>query len=196
MIDFLSGTVVEKAEESLVLAVGGIGFRLFVPARTLETVEKGQELRVYAHLVFQEDEFFLYGFATPEEREMFVALLSVPQVGPRLAFKLVAALPPAQLVAAIRRGDLSALDSVKGIGRRTAQRVLLELSERALRWAPPETPPETEKEKIVLQALTSKALGFKAEEARRALEMVRQECPEASVEEMLRRALSILAGGK
>lgn len=194
MIDFLAGQVVGKAEETLVLAVGGIGFRLFVPPRTLEAVQIGQELRLYAHLLFQEDEFSLYGFATPEEREMFVALLSVPQVGPRLAFKLVAALPPAELVGAIRRGDLSALDAVKGIGRRTAQRVLLELSERAQRWAPAEAPPETEKEKIVLQALTSKALGFKVEEARRALELVRKECPGASVEEMLRRALALLAG--
>lgn len=194
MIDFLAGQVVGKAEETLVLAVGGIGFRLFVPPRTLEAVQIGQELRLYTHLLVQEDEFSLYGFATPEEREMFVVLLSVPQVGPRLAFKLVAALPPAELVGAIRRGDLSALDAVKGIGRRTAQRVLLELSERAQRWAPPEVPPETEMERIVFQALTSKALGFKAEEARRALELVRKECPEASVEEMLRRALTLLAG--
>ncbi|MBC7317829.1 Holliday junction branch migration protein RuvA [Candidatus Bipolaricaulota bacterium] len=193
-MDFLEGRVVGKAEEIVILAVGGIGFRLFVPARTLERIEEGQEIRLYTHLLFQEDEFSLYGFATPEEREMFVALLSVPQVGPRLAFKLVAALPPAQFVAALRRGDLSALDAVKGIGRRTAQRVLLELSERALRWAPAEAPPEAEKERIVLQALTSKALGFKAEEARRALEIVRKEHPEASVEEMLRLALSILAG--
>lgn len=194
MIDFLVGRVLEKTEDTAVLAVGGFGFRLFVPPRTLEGVALGQELKLYAHLLFQEDEFALYGFATPEEREMFVALLSVPQVGPRLAFKLVAALPPGEFVAALRRGDLSALDAVKGIGRRTAQRVLLELSERALRWAPQEAPPETEKEKIVLQALTSKALGFRAEEARRALELVRKECPQASVEEMLRRALSILAG--
>ncbi len=193
MIDFLSGQVVEKAEETLVLGVGGIGFRLYVPPRTLESVRIGQEIKVFVHLLFQEDTFSLYGFASLEEREMFVALLSVPQVGPRLAFKLVSALPPAELVAAIRRGDLSALDAVKGVGRRTAQRVLLELSERARKWAPPGAPPETEKERIVLQALTSKALGFKAEEARRAIELVRQECPEASVEEMLRRALSILA---
>ncbi|MEN3009696.1 MAG: Holliday junction branch migration protein RuvA [Candidatus Bipolaricaulaceae bacterium] len=194
MIDFLAGQVVEKGEETVVLAVGGLGFRLFVPPRTLADLKPGQELRLHTHLLFQEDEFSLYGFATPEEREMFVALLSVPQVGPRMAFKLVAALPPAELVAAIRRGDLSALDAVKGIGRRTAQRVLLELSERVQRWAPPAAPPETEKEKIVLQALTSKALGFRPEEARRALELVRKECPEAPVEEMLRRALALLAG--
>jgi Holliday junction DNA helicase RuvA len=154
----------------------------------------GEEAKLYTHLLLSEDEFSLYGFATPEEREMFVTLLSVPQVGPRLAFKLVAALPPAEFVAAIRRGDLSALDAVKGIGRRTAQRVLLELSERVPKWAPEEAPPPSEKEKIVLQALTSKALGFKMEEARRALELVRKECPEASVEELLRRALSLLAG--
>jgi len=194
MIDFLQGKVMELGEESVVLSVNGIGFRLSVPSRTVATLSLGEEAKLYTHLLLSEDEFSLYGFATPEEREMFVTLLSVPQVGPRLAFKLVAALPPAEFVAAIRRGDLSALDAVKGIGRRTAQRVLLELSERVQKWAPEEAPPPSETEKIVLQALTSKALGFKMEEARRALELVRKECPDASVEELLRRALSLLAG--
>jgi len=194
MIDFLQGKVMELGEESVVLSVNGMGFRLSVPSRTVATLSLGEEAKLYTHLLLSEDEFSLYGFATPEEREMFVTLLSVPQVGPRLAFKLVAALPPVEFVAAIRRGDLSALDAVKGIGRRTAQRVLLELSERVPKWAPEEAPPPSEKEKIVLQALTSKALGFKMEEARRALELVRKECPDASVEELLRRALSLLAG--
>jgi Holliday junction DNA helicase RuvA len=194
MIDFLQGKVMELGEESVVLSVNGVGFRLSVPSRTVATLSLGEEAKLYTHLLLSEDEFSLYGFATPEEREMFVTLLSVPQVGPRLAFKLVAALPPVDFVAAIRRGDLSALDAVKGIGRRTAQRVLLELSERVQKWAPEEAPPPSEKEKIVLQALTSKALGFKMEEARRALELVRKECPDASVEELLRRALSLLAG--
>ena len=194
MIDFLQGKVMELGEESVVLSVNGVGFRLSVPSRTVATLSLGEEAKLYTHLLLSEDEFSLYGFATPEEREMFVTLLSVPQVGPRLAFKLVAALPPVEFVAAIRRGDLSALDAVKGIGRRTAQRVLLELSERVQKWAPEEAPPPSETEKIVLQALTSKALGFKMEEARWALELVRKECPEASVEELLRRALSLLAG--
>ncbi len=194
MIDFLQGKVMELGEESVVLSVNGVGFRLSVPSRTAATLSLGEEAKLYTHLLLSEDEFSLYGFATPEEREMFVTLLSVPQVGPRLAFKLVAALPPVEFVAAIRRGDLSALDAVKGIGRRTAQRVLLELSERVQKWAPEAAPPPSEKEKIVLQALTSKALGFKMEEARRALELVRKECPDASVEELLRRALSLLAG--
>jgi Holliday junction DNA helicase RuvA len=194
MIDFLQGKVMELGEESVVLSVNGVGFRLSVPSRTVATLSLGEEAKLYTHLLLSEDEFSLYGFATPEEREMFATLLSVPQVGPRLAFKLVAALPPVEFVAAIRRGDLSALDAVKGIGRRTAQRVLLELSERVQKWAPEKAPPPSEKEKIVLQALTSKALGFKMEEARRALELVRKECPEASVEELLRRALSLLAG--
>jgi Holliday junction DNA helicase RuvA len=194
MIDFLQGKVMELGEESVVLSVNGVGFRLSVPSRTVATLSLGEEAKLYTHLLLSEDEFSLYGFATPEEREMFVTLLSVPQVGPRLAFKLVAALPPVEFVAAIRRGDLSALDAVKGIGRRTAQRVLLELSERVQKWAPEGAPPPSEKEKIVLQALTSKALGFKMEEARRALELVRKECPDASVEELLRRALSLLAG--
>lgn len=196
MIDFLSGKVVEVGREWVVVVISGVGFRLHVPERTVAALSPEGETKIYTHLVFTEDELSLYGFATLEEREMFVTLLSVPQVGPRLAFKLVAALPPAQFVAALRRGDLSALEAVKGIGRRTAQRVLLELSERLTNWAPAAASPSTETEKIVLQALTSKALGFTPKEARRALELVRKDHPEASVEEMLRRALSLLAGEK
>lgn len=193
MLDFLSGTVVERAEDEVVIGLGGVGIRLVTPARTAERLEPGSEARFFTHLLVRDEALEVYGFATREEREMFLVLLSVPQVGPRLAFRLVSALPPAELAAAVRRGDLSLLDGVKGVGRRTAQRVLLELSEKVGEWAPPETPSLGEKEQIVLQALTSKTLGFSEAEARRVLERVRAESPEAPVEEMLRRALSLLA---
>ena len=99
-----------------------------------------------------------------------------------------------EVVAAIRRGDLSALEQVKGIGRRTAQRIMVELSERLAKVVPATPTPLSEKETVVLRALTSKALGFSEAEARKALELVRKECgPDAPVEEMIRRALQVLS---
>jgi len=179
-------------EETVVLQVGGMGFRISVPKRTAS--ELAGFVRLYTHLLPGEDEFHLYGFATPEERDMFVGLLSVPQLGPRLAFRLVAAMPPEEFAAAIRRGDLSALEQVKGIGRRTAQRIMVELSERLAKVVPATPTPISEKETVVLRALTSKALGFSEVEARKALEALRKECPpDAAVEEMIRRALRILS---
>ena len=188
----MEGPVVERGEEFLVLGLGGVGIRVTVPSRTAEAAEPALT-RLYTHLIVRDDALELYGFATREEREMFAGLLSVPQLGPRLAFRLVAALPPEELAAAVRNGDLSALEQVKGIGRRTAQRVMVELAGRLSKIAPPVITPLGEKEQVVLRALTSKALGFSESEARKALDRLRRECPDAPVEEMIRRALAILS---
>ena len=188
----MEGEVVAKGEEAVVLRVGRVGFRIRVPKRTVAGLAGTAKL--YTHLTVGEDELTLYGFATPEERDMFVGLLSMPQLGPRLAFRLVAAMPPEEFAAAIRRGDLSALEQVKGIGRRTAQRIMVELSERLAKVVPAAPTPLSEKETVVLRALTSKALGFSEAEARKALELVRKEfTPDMPVEEMIRRALQVLS---
>ena len=192
MFEFLEGEVVAKGEETVVLQVGGVGFRIQVPKRTVGGLSGF--VKLYTHLLMGEDELSLYGFATPQERDMFVGLLSVPQLGPRLAFRLVAAMPPEEFAAAIRRGDLSALEQVKGIGRRTAQRIMVELSERLAKVVPAAPTPLSEKETVVLRALTSKALGFSEAEARKALETVRKEfTPDMPVEEMIRRTLQVLS---
>ncbi len=195
MLEFVEGPIVEAGEESLVIAVGGIGLRVAVPARTVNELRSSDTARLLTHLILRDDGAELWGFATREEREMFVALLSVPQVGPKLAFRLVSALPPAELSAAVRQGDLSALDGVKGIGRRTAQRVMVELSGKLAQWAPVGPSPASEKAQVVVKALTSKVLGFPEAEARRAVEKLMREAPHASVEELIRRALTLLAKG-
>ncbi|MFH1609655.1 MAG: Holliday junction branch migration protein RuvA [Candidatus Bipolaricaulota bacterium] len=195
MVEFLEGPIAEVGEEFLVLAMGGLGVRVAVPARTVSELRASDTAKIFTHLILREDGVELFGFATREEREMFVALLTVPQVGPKLAFRLVSALPPAELSAAVRRGDLSALDGVKGIGRRTAQRVMVELSDKLARWAPAGLSPQGEKAQVVLKALTSKVLGFPEPEARRAVEKLTREFPDATVEEMIRRALTLLAKG-
>ncbi len=195
MLEFVEGPVVEAGEEYVVVAVGGLGLQVGVPARTAGGLRGAETARLHTHLVLREDGLELWGFATREEREMFVTLLSVPQVGPKLAFRLVSALPPGELAAAVRRGDLSALDGVKGIGRRTAQRVMVELSEKLARWAPAAPSPQSEKAEVAVKALTSKVLGFPEAEARRAVEKLLREAPETSVEELIRKALSLLAKG-
>ncbi|SQD92182.1 Holliday junction ATP-dependent DNA helicase RuvA [Candidatus Bipolaricaulis anaerobius] len=195
MVEFVEGPIAEVGEEFLVVAVGGVGLRVAVPARTVNDLRASDKVRLLTHLILREDGIELWGFATREEREMFVTLLSVPQVGPKLAFRLVSALPPAELSAAVRQGDLSALDGVKGIGRRTAQRVMVELSEKLATWAPAGPSPAAEKAQVVVKALTSKVLGFPETEARRAVEKLVRESPDASVEELIRRALTLLAKG-
>lgn len=193
MVEFVEGPIIEAGEESLVLALGGLGVRVGVPARTVADLVRSEAAKLFTHLVLREDGLELWGFATREEREMFVTLLSVPQVGPKLAFRLVAALPPAELAAAVQRGDLSLLDGVKGIGRRTAQRVMVELSGKLAQWAPSLPSPHGEKAEIVVRALTSKVLGFPKPEARRAVEKLLRDSPDAPIEDLIRRALTLLA---
>lgn len=193
MVDYVEGVVEEQGEEFLVLAVGGVGMKVAVPPRTVQRCSEGESVRLLTHLILRDEGIELWGFETREEREMFVALLTVPQVGPKLAFRLVSALPPAELSAAVRQGDLSALDGVKGIGRRTAQRVMVELSDKLAKWAPAGPSPTAEKAQVAVKALTSKVLGFPEPEARRAVEKLLRESPDASVEELIRRALTLLA---
>ncbi|MGC9529495.1 MAG: Holliday junction branch migration protein RuvA [Candidatus Bipolaricaulaceae bacterium] len=193
MLEFVEGAVVGRGEDFLVLQLGGVGLKVAVPARTVRGAGGRASVHLFTHLIVREDGMECFGFASREEREMFAGLLAVPQLGPRLAFRLVAALPPQELAAAVRRGDLTALEQVKGIGRRTAQRVLVELSERLAKVAPPVPTPLGDKEQVVLRALTSKALGFNEAEARSALDHLRTEGIDAPVEEMIRHALTFLS---
>jgi len=194
MLETIEGAVVERSEEMLVLQVGGFGLRLWVPPRTVTESAGKATVRLFTHLLVRDDGYETYAFATRDEREMFVGLLAVPQLGPRLAFRLVAALPPQELATAVRTGNLSLLNQVKGIGARTAQRIIVELSGRLAKMVPPTPTPLGEKEQVVVRALTSKALGFTEQEARKALDTVRKDCSDDEpVEEMIRRALGILS---
>ncbi len=195
MLEFVEGAVVERGESFLVVQVGGLGLHVHVPPRTVTGSAGRASIQLYTHLVVRDDGFELYGFESRQEREMLVGLLAVPQLGPKLAFRLVSSLPPEEFAAAVRTGDLSALDRVKGVGTRTAQRVIVELSGRLAKMVPPVPTPMGEKEQVVVRALTSAALGFSEPEARRVLDELRRACPEDTpVEEMIRRALGLLSG--
>ncbi len=195
MLETIEGNIVERGEELLILRVGGFGLRVWAPSRTVVETTGRASTSLFTHLIVRDDGYELYGFATREEREMFVGLLAVPQLGPKLAFRLVSALPPEELATAVRNGNLAVLHQVKGVGARTAQRIIVELSGRLAKMVPPTPTPLGEKEQIVIRALSSSALGFSEQEARKALDAVREECPQdAPVEEMIRRALGVLSG--
>lgn len=128
MYDFLEGRVESCAATRLVLEVGGVGYELSVP---LGSHFSGSRVRVFTHLVVREDAHTLYGFADAATRELFRALLTVNGVGPRTALGVLSGLPRNELVAAIAGGDRARLTAVKGIGRKTADQILLDLSGKA-----------------------------------------------------------------
>ena len=192
MIDSISGRVTRLAVDHLVIDTGGIAYRVFCPTRIVAGYRPGEEIVSYTHLLIRDDAMHLFGFSSFEEREIFRSLLTVGQVGPKLGLQLLSTLTPQELVEAVSAGDVERLVTVKGVGRKTAQRIVIELRDRLAGKALPGgiSRSLSEREETALRALTSKSLGFSAREAREALERLRGE--DLPVEELVRRALEVI----
>lgn len=190
MIDSISGEVIRVAADHAVIDTGGIAYQALCPSETLRQLSRGHEALLYTHLIWREDAIQLFGFATPRERELFRQLLTVGQVGPKLALQLLSTLPPDAFVAAITANDVDQLTRVKGVGKKTAQRILIDLRDK-IAASPGETPVLlSADEETALKALTSRALGFTTREAREALSRLRGN--NLSAEQLVRRALEML----
>ena len=137
MIALVSGTVAVRRSDHVVVDCGGVGYRLAVSTETLRHVPAvGNEVTLHSHLVVRDDALSLYGFATEEERELFLMLLAVQSVGPKVALAVLSGGPPRELVAALAAGDTGRFQAVPGIGKRTAERIVVELREKVAASAP------------------------------------------------------------
>ena len=130
MYAYITGIVDELLPDRAVLEAGGVGYELFCSAMTLKRLRAGQKERLYTHLHLSEGVMALYGFYEPAEKDMFRRLLTVTRVGPKLALAVLSILTPSDVAGAIVTNNAAAFDRVSGMGRKTAQRVLLELKER------------------------------------------------------------------
>lgn len=197
MIARLSGELAYKSLDHIIVDVGGVGYRVAVPLSTFYALpDTGTvQLHIYTHV--KEDAIHLFGFLTQPEKEMFVLLLSVSGVGPKLAANILSNIPAEQLQAALAEGDAKRLAAVPGIGKKTAERLILELKEKASRLSGAETaePAASEDANILspledaLSALVN--LGYKEKQARKVLSAL-ETPPEATLEKILKGALKIL----
>jgi Holliday junction DNA helicase RuvA len=131
VIALLSGAVAARRPGHVVLDCHGVGYQLAVSAQTLRAVPAiGGEVSLHTHLIVRDDALQLFGFATEEERELFLMLLGVQSVGPKMALALLSGGPPRELLGALAAGDTARLQAVPGIGKRTAERIIVELRER------------------------------------------------------------------
>jgi holliday junction DNA helicase RuvA len=130
MIALISGRVVVRRPDHVIVDCGGVGYRLAVSAETLRHVPAtGNEVSLHAHLVVRDDALALYGFASETERDLFLMLLAVQTVGPKMAIAVLSGAPPRELLAAVAAGDVSRLRA-PGVGKRTAERIIVELREK------------------------------------------------------------------
>jgi len=127
---YISGIVDDIGSDRAILEAGGVGYELFCSAQTLKRLKPGQKERLYTHLHLAEGVMALYGYYEPDEKDMFRRLLTVTRVGPKLALSVLSVLTPSDVAGAIVTNNAAAFDRVSGMGRKTAQRVLLELKER------------------------------------------------------------------
>ena len=131
MIALLSGEVAVRRPDHVVVSCGGVGYRLSVSAETLRHVPKmGEPIVLHTHLIVRDDALLLYGFATEEERDLFLLLIGVQSVGPKMALAVLSGGPPRELLGAVAAGDTARLQAVPGIGKRTAERIVVELREK------------------------------------------------------------------
>lgn len=192
MIDAIRGEVIDVGADYVCIETAGITYQIFCPSETVRACHERRIDQLFTHLIIREDAVQLYGFASADTREIFRKLIAVGQVGPKLALQILSSLPARDLIHAIATHDVQRLTTIKGIGEKTAQRILIDLRDKigdgsadgfkSLFLAPDE--------ETALRALTSKALGFSAREARQAIVRLRDR--QLDAEGLVRESLSLL----
>ncbi len=205
MFDFIRGTVCSVGTDDCVVEIGGIGFRVSIPLQTRNSLgEPGAQVTLYTYLSVKEDGFFLYGFASEEERTVFTMLLSVSGVGPKVALAVLSLLSPAQFALAVASGDHRVISRSKGVGPKLAQRIVLELKDKVKKdlQVPADRemaadleglePGAGDAEQEAVSALL--VLGYSGRDAVRAVRQVMTD--DMTPEEVVRRALRFFMGGR
>ena len=205
MIAHLSGTLLSKQPNSVILDVGGVGYEVNIPVSTFYDLEEegsSVKLRIYTHV--REDTLQLFGFKTIRERELFLKVISVSGIGPSLGIKLLSGMSADEMIASIRTNNLAKLTLIPGIGRKTAERLVVELRDKvatlsstemeeelASRETGPPVSTEDSMRADVLSALLN--LGYQRSSAEKAVNAAVDEGGDISVELILRRSLRKLA---
>jgi Holliday junction DNA helicase RuvA len=200
VIAFLRGTLLEKAPSRVVVDVAGVGYDVQVPLSTFYGLgEPGTSVTLRIHTHVREDALALFGFSTGLEQTLFERLISISGIGPKLALAVLSGIEPADLIRAIRQQDVARLTAIPGIGKKTAERIGLELKDRLPPHVPAAGPapsverPEDQLREDLLSALLN--LGYQRAAAEKAIEKVTKDAPAAGFEHALREALRSMMKG-
>jgi Holliday junction DNA helicase RuvA len=200
MIAQIRGHLIQKSPGSIIVEANGIGYQLFVSLTTFYDLPEFQQnvvLHTYTHV--REDLLQLYGFSTPLEKELFQILIGVSGIGPKLAINILSGISPSELVHSLGSRDMARLLSIPGVGRKTAERLLIDLHEKVLKIQSRSVFPRTEPRSAagmaedVISALVN--LGYKKSQAEKAVESVLRQAPETTLEKALKESLRVLSTG-
>ena len=194
MIGYLKGTVLRSSPERVLLDVQGVGYEVHVPLSTyyeLERAGPGGAVQLFIHTHLRDDGIALFGFASEREKLLFEKLIAVSGIGPRLARVVLSGMAADDLLAALAAGDLARLTSIPGIGRKTAERMVLELRDKMRELAAELPGRETPAGEEVVSALVN--LGYRPAQAERAVADARRDRPDAPFQDLLRASLNRLA---
>lgn len=200
MFSYLQGTLALKHPTQVVVDVGGIGYEVFIPLSTYSALpDQGQAVCILTHVHIREDAHLIYGFVTEEERSLFKLLLTVSGIGPKMALTVLSGLELTHLKGAIIHEDLAALTSISGIGRKTAERIIIELREKVLldeKSAQRKTSEKFSEGDALIQdtVLVLLSLGYKKQNAQEAIKKVlgSSGSKKLSVEELVRASLKVI----
>jgi Holliday junction DNA helicase RuvA len=198
VIAHLRGRLLRKGAQDAVVDVGGVGYRVAIPVSTFYRLgDPGSEVSLLVHTHVREDTLALYGFLTEEERMLFERLLSVSGVGPKVAVGILSGIEAPELVAALRTGDVARLTRIPGVGRKTAERLVLELKDKMAAFTTAVSPASEAEPSAAEEDLLSALLhlGYGRPEAERAVARALKGAePDARFEDLLRRTLQVLSG--
>jgi Holliday junction DNA helicase RuvA len=193
MITHIQGKLVEKNPTHVVIDCNGVGYMLNISLHTFSQIPEGELLKLFTHLQVKEDSHTLYGFSSIAEREMFKLLLSVSGIGANIARTMLSSLTPKQVREGIATGDVALIQSIKGIGAKTAQRVILDLKDKVLKIYDIDEVSVAKGNTNKDEALSAlEVLGFVKKQAERVVDKIVIDDPDASVESIIKQALKKL----
>lgn len=194
MIEYVRGEVTELTPAFAVVECGGVGYGLNISLTTYGALAVGKSVRLYVHEAVREDAYTLYGFIDRRERELFLALISVSGVGPGTARMILSSLSPAELEQVITGGNAGALKSIKGIGAKTAERIIIDLRDKIKGGGDTllinSTPRQQEIQDEAVAALVM--LGFPQTASQKTVQKLLKDTPTLSVEALIKTALKML----
>ena len=193
MITQLIGRLVEKTPTKVVIDCNGVGYEVNISLHTYSQIGDDEKIKLYTHLQVREDSHTLFGFNTPIERSVFLLLISVSGIGSSTARTMLSALEPKQIQHSIVSEDLNTIKSVKGIGLKTAQRVLIELKDKMMNLFDGEEIQIFGNNTIKDEALSAlEVLGYSRRQSERIIDSIIQSAPDSSVEELIKESLNKL----